>query len=87
MRREPLVKHAEPVRHRGAHRGKHRKAMAELSRQLRANHPVCQVCAARPSTEVHHRVKWTDSVAKRLDRANLVVCCRSCHEQLERQGG
>jgi hypothetical protein len=38
----------------------------------------------KPSTEVHHKIKWGDSVEGRLDPRNLIACCRSCHEILER---
>lgn len=86
MRREPLNRWAwkpEP-RKRSAHEGVGSKAMRNLSRVMRANHPFCQVCGVKPSTEVHHVVKWKESVVGRLDARNLVVCCRECHEQAEK---
>jgi 5-methylcytosine-specific restriction endonuclease McrA len=58
--------------------------MQQLSRVLRANHPFCQVCNVKPSAEVHHRFKWRDNPGRRLDASTLVVCCRACHEQLEK---
>ena len=88
MRREPTCKHAvrDHVR-RSAHTGKGSWPMRRLSRNVRANNPFCQVCHEKPSTEVHHVVKWVDSVEGRLDPRNLVACCRACHELLEKQGG
>lgn len=86
MRREPLNRWAsKPTRSRSAHTGKGKKAMENLSRVLRANHPFCQVCHVRPSTEVHHCVKWTKSVAHRLDVSRMLVVCRECHEQVEKR--
>ena len=85
MRREPLNRWAwKPTRTRSAHTGKGKKAMENLSRVMRANYPFCQVCQVRPSTEVHHFVKWKDSVVGRLDARNFLVCCRACHEQVEK---
>lgn len=83
--REPSCKYArrEPESRTG-HAGKHSKRMRRLSQALRANHPFCEVCTVRPGVEVHHVVKWADSEALRVDPANLVICCRDCHEALEK---
>ena len=67
-----------------AHRGRHKSRMEVLSRLLRANHPFCQVCGIKPSTEVHHVVKWTADESARLDPRLLMAVCRSCHEQVEK---
>ena len=86
MRSEPLNKWAGKARRsHSAHEGAGKKAMQALSRVLRANHPFCQVCNVRPSTEVHHCVKWRDSVAHRLDVSRMLVVCRECHEQVEKR--
>ena len=86
MRREPLNRWAwKATRTKwSAHEGRGAKAMKQLSRVLRANHPFCQVCLVRPSTEVHHHVKWNSSVVHRLDVSRMTVVCRACHEQLEK---
>jgi len=87
MRSEPInrwaVKPPKPTR--TAHSGKGSgRAWKRLSKTLRANNPLCTVCMVKPSTEVHHKVRWVDSVEGRLDPNNLIACCRSCHELLER---
>lgn len=89
MRSEPTCKHAQKgYVPRAGHKGRgHGRPWLRLSRALRANHPLCQVCNVRPSTEVHHIVKWSDSVEGRLDPRNLIACCRPCHEVMERGGG
>lgn len=88
MRSEPTNKWASKPRKkpRTAHSGKGKSAMQRLSKTLRANHPMCQVCNVKPSTEVHHVVKWKDSVLHRLDPRFLVCVCRACHEMMERHG-
>jgi hypothetical protein len=88
MRSEPSCKGAEKPRKeaRTAHSGKGKSAMQRLSKTLRANHPICQVCNVRPSTEVHHVVKWRESELHRLDPRFLLCVCRACHEQVERHG-
>lgn len=86
MRTEPVNRWAsKPERgKRSGHQGRgHGRPWQRLSRLLRANSPFCQVCGVRPSTEVHHRVKWHQDASKRLDPRNLVPCCRECHERLE----
>lgn len=85
MRREPTNRWASrPTTSRSAHAGRGSGAWRRVSRETRANHPFCQVCAVRPSTEVHHLVPWKESETHRLDARNLVAVCRDCHEQLER---
>ncbi len=86
MRSEPTNKWAsKPVRVRAGHSGKgHGRPWQRLSRNIRANHPLCQVCETRPSTEVHHKRKWYASVEGRLDPRNCIAVCRSCHELLEK---
>lgn len=92
MKSEPTNKWASkqghaPVKARGGHQGKgHGRPWLRLSRNLRANHPMCQVCQARPSAEVHHKVRWVDCVVSRLDPRNCVAVCRACHELLEKHG-
>lgn len=88
MRREPTNRWAVPEkRSHSAHRGKHKSRMEKLSRELRANNPFCQVCCKRPSTEVHHKRKWSDDVASRIDPRNLLCVCRECHELIEKVNG
>lgn len=86
MRVEPTCKWAEKPKHasRSAHTGRGKSAFQKLSRTLRANHPLCQVCGVRPSAEVHHVVPWQDSEVHRLDPRFLLCVCRPCHEQVER---
>jgi hypothetical protein len=85
MRREPTNKWAsKPERKGSAHTGTHSNAMRALSRNIRANHPMCEVCEVRPSTEVHHKRKWSESVHGRLDPRNLLAVCRECHELVEK---
>jgi len=87
MRSEPTNKWAQkpPERSRSGHTGRGSgRPWQRVSRALRANRPLCEVCMVKPSTEVHHKIKWNDSVEGRLDPRNLVACCRSCHEILER---
>lgn len=91
MRSEPTNRWATTnVKARGkarsGHEGRGAWAWRELSRNLRANHPMCQVCETRPSVEVHHRVRWVDCEVSRLDPRNCVCVCRSCHELLEKHG-
>jgi len=85
LRREPSCKYARPEDAvRTGHAGKHSKRMRRLASALREANPICEVCGVRPGAEVHHVVKWKDSEALRLDPSNLVVCCRTCHELLEK---
>ena len=84
MRSEPSNRWARRETKRSAHTGKHSNAMRALSRNMRANHPMCQVCETRPSTEVHHKRKWTEDVHGRLDPRNLLCVCRDCHELIEK---
>jgi 5-methylcytosine-specific restriction endonuclease McrA len=87
MRTEPENKWAQqaPKAARSAHTGKgSSRPWKTLSRALRANQPICEVCGVKPSTEVHHVVKWSASVVGRLDPRNCICCCRTCHELLEK---
>ena len=87
MRSEPVNRWAQKPRKpsRSGHSGKGSgRPWRSLSLNLRASRPLCEVCMVKPSTEVHHKVKWADSVEGRLDPKNLVAVCRACHEILER---
>ena len=87
MRSEPVNRWAQkPVKpSRSGHSGKGSgRPWKTLSLNLRASRPVCEVCGVKPSMEVHHKVKWRDSVEGRLDPRNCVCVCRSCHEIIER---
>jgi 5-methylcytosine-specific restriction protein A len=46
--------------------------------------PACERCG-RPATEVHHRLALRFG-GERLDSANLVSMCRSCHQGLTNRG-
>lgn len=55
-------------------------------RVLRRCKGVCEVCAAHPATQVHHRSYCLAAMrGKRLDF--LVGCCRPCHEAAEFAAG
>ncbi len=56
---------------------------SRLSKALRQNHPLCQVCGVLPSEQVHHVVPVQVDRRLMLDPRNLVVCCRACHEKLD----
>lgn len=51
-----------------------------ISREVRADNPVCQVCRAQPSAQVHHRISIADGGTN--ERFNLVAVCGSCHQRL-----
>jgi len=55
-----------------------------LSLKLRQNNPLCQRCGIAPSDEVHHIVPLEVNPALKMDPRNLMVCCRACHEELEK---
>ena len=40
---------------------------------------MCRACLL-PGSEVHHVVKRSRDKSKRLDLANLILLCRSCHQ-------
>jgi 5-methylcytosine-specific restriction endonuclease McrA len=86
MRVEPTNRWAQKpprTRHK-AHKGKGSgRPWLRLTKALRANHPFCQVCHTRPSTEVHHIKPWNDAPEARLDPRNLLAVCRDCHERIE----
>ena len=87
MRTEPENRWAEKPANaaRSAHTGKgSSRPWKTLSRALRANNPVCEACGVKPSTEVHHVLKWSESVVGRLVPRNCVCVCRTCHEIMER---
>lgn len=48
-----------------------------------AEHPLCVDCLVsprmEPATEVHHIRKLRDHPTLRLDPANCMALCRSCH--------
>jgi len=56
-----------------------------LSKQVRAEEPVCQICGDAPSTEVDH-IEPFDGVDDplRLDRENLQAVCSACHNKKTR---
>jgi 5-methylcytosine-specific restriction enzyme A len=51
----------------------------KMSAKVRAEERACRGCGATENLEVDHRVSLSDG-GPRLDRANLQVLCRSCHE-------
>lgn len=88
-RRARLDRGAPPKRTRGprafrksvAAAGK-RAAWRELSRSVRAEHPICQACAARQSTDAAHLFSRARHPHLYLVRENLVALCRACHRRL-----
>ena len=67
-------------------RGKRRHysgSWTRLSLKLRQNSPLCQVCGAMPSEQVHHVVPVQVNPKLKLDPRNLLVVCRACHEGLD----
>lgn len=81
----------------GTRRGRHQASTtargygsdwARLSKRIRTERPLCQVCQAQgkvtAATEVHHLLPITLSPHLRLEPTNLLSVCRVCHEELER---
>ncbi|MGI9251256.1 MAG: HNH endonuclease signature motif containing protein [Pseudohongiellaceae bacterium] len=54
-----------------------------LSKAIRAERPICEVCKTRPSQEVHHKVQ-SPAGDMFYDPRNLVAICRNCHFKMHR---
>lgn len=62
----------------------------DLSRRVREEQAICEVCDARsianPATEVHHIRRIGDAPLERMKRGNLLAVCRNCHGEVEGKG-
>lgn len=45
--------------------------------------PVCEICQADWSKDVHHKLPVRDFPEQRLDQANLQALCPRCHKRIE----
>lgn len=48
-------------------------------------YPICLVCG-QPTTEMHHFIQKSQSLALRWDEKNLIPLCQSCHYKIHRIG-
>jgi hypothetical protein len=55
-----------------------RKLWALLSKRIRKERPVCEMCGKRPSTQVHH-IFSRRFKATMFDESNLMAICGGCH--------
>ena len=53
----------------------------KLVARLLDEHPICQRCCARPSTDCHE-LKSRARGGSILDPANIVTLCRTCHDRV-----
>lgn len=72
--------------HKRGYDSKWRKCRASfLSKQ-----PLCHDCSERgwvtPAVDVHHILKVADHPELRLDHANLMALCKSCHATRTQRG-
>ena len=62
-----------------------------LSKRIRKDKPLCEVCEAKgrvsPATSVHHIVPVYVDETRKLDETNLISVCRECHEELDSECG
>jgi 5-methylcytosine-specific restriction endonuclease McrA len=67
-------------------RGRYDYAWDKLSKRLRRQRPLCEVCKEQgrvtPSSEVHHKVSPEDAPDRMYDVTNLLVICHDCHEEI-----
>ena len=55
---------------------------AAISRMVRAQHPVCQICENAASVDVDHIIPFRGlRDPLRTDRSNLQAVCRQCHNR------
>ena len=57
-----------------------------ISKMVRAQHPVCQICHDAPSDDVDHIIPFSgpnDPVRTQL--SNLQAVCRACHQRKTRE--
>jgi hypothetical protein len=55
-----------------------KKLWTLLSKRIRQERPVCEMCGKRPSTQVHH-IFSRRFKATMFDENNLVSICGGCH--------
>ena len=55
---------------------------AQISRMVRSERPICEVCRNAPATEVDHIVPFAGMADPlRTQWSNLQSICRNCHNQ------
>jgi 5-methylcytosine-specific restriction endonuclease McrA len=61
-------------------------AWNRLSRRVRTEQPLCEVCLesgiVTAATEVHHKVSIEQAPWLRLERSNLMSVCNGCHKAI-----
>lgn len=70
------------------------KAWQVCRRSYVASHPLCEdpfgihraVPELKVTEEVHHKIPVETRPDLAFDEANLMACCRYCHEAMEKRG-
>lgn len=63
----------------------HTSAWQRLSKQLINEVGCCQMCGVTSTLSVHHVVPVRECPERFLDKSNLIVLCRSCHQKVTAQ--
>ncbi len=54
---------------------------AKLSKKLRKENPICEICNINNSTEVHHWLLHRHFLSHKYDVENLICVCHNCHSK------
>lgn len=69
------------IKPRSDKRAKQEKEYSKLSAQYKKEHPVCERCRSKTTTDIHHKA---GRVGKLLtDITNFIALCRWCHKWAE----
>jgi 5-methylcytosine-specific restriction endonuclease McrA len=61
-------------------------AWERISKMVRAQYPVCQICHDAPSDDVDHIIPFNGpNDPLRTQRSNLQAVCRACHVKKTRE--
>jgi 5-methylcytosine-specific restriction endonuclease McrA len=58
---------------------------AKFRKSIRKRDKYCQMpsCGAKRKLQVHHIVRWADSVHLRYSERNGILLCKKCHELIK----
>lgn len=58
-----------------------------LSAAIRRQRPICELCKADLTTEVHHKTPIDAAPHRAFDLENLIAVCQRCHHAEHGRGG
>ncbi|HEA3208362.1 TPA: HNH endonuclease [Aeromonas dhakensis] len=81
------TKEPSPKKRYESHKFYSTQAWQRLSKSVRSEYPICQVCNQKISDVVdhHYEIRYPDGEYYKLDARNLTAMCHQCHNNKTQQ--